>query len=125
MLAFILLLGSVFLSRTINDKANQHLNQNQKADLVDLFSGSRPYTFGALVLILLGYFAGIKFSLLDPFLLSVLYCIAMLAFIISVSISAYKKLIANDFPSHYIKSYITSTAVRFIGMLLFFVLLWR
>lgn len=125
MIAFILLLGSTFLARTINDRANKNLNQDQKVALIDLFSNSRIYTFGLLIGIVALYFIGLRFNLLDPAILSSLYIMAMVLFILTTSVVSYRKLKANGFPYTYTRSYITSTTVRFIGMIVFFILVWR
>lgn len=125
MISFIILLCSTFLSRIINERANKKLSQEHKIALMDLFSSSRIYTSGLLIVITVAYFTGVRSNIVSPTILSSLYIISMTLFIIITSIQSYKKLKANDFPDNYTRSYITSTTVRFIGMIVFFILVWR
>jgi hypothetical protein len=46
MIAFVIVLVTMFVARTINEKATKKLDQGKKAELIDLFSNSRIYTTG-------------------------------------------------------------------------------
>ena len=123
MIAVIVMLVFVFISRTINEKANKKLDQNKKAELIDLFSKDRTYTFGALILIIALFFISLRYNLVEPFISFVAYIALIFMFLIITGIRAYKILKTNDFPASYIKSYILTTSLRFIGLLVFFAIM--
>lgn len=123
MIAFVLLLGLIFISLTINEKATKKLDQDKKAALIDLFSSGRIYTFGILIGIIVLFFLSMRFNLIDPLITYIIYIVSIFAFIIITSIFSYRKLKANDFPDSYIKSYLFSTSLRFIGLVIFFALI--
>ena len=50
-IAFIIFLVFSFASRVINENGNKKLDQEKKAALIDLFSGSRIYSLGILICI--------------------------------------------------------------------------
>lgn len=123
MIAFVLLLGLILISRTINEKATKKLDQDKKAALIDLFSDSRIYTFGTLIGIIVLFFLSMRFNLIDPKITFIIYIVSIFTFIIITSLFSYRKLKANDFPDSYIKSYLISISLRFIGLVIFFALI--
>ena len=123
MIAFLLILGLFFTSRAMNEKATKKLDQDKKAALIDLFSESRISTFGILIGIIIFFFISLEFKLLNPLLTYVIYIIMICAFLIITSYLSYKKLKENNFPDFYIKYYILSTSIRFVGLVIFFLLL--
>jgi VIT1/CCC1 family predicted Fe2+/Mn2+ transporter len=123
MIAFIILMLTLFVSRMVNEKANKKLDQNKKAELIDVFSKGRVYTFGALIIIIALFFISLRFNLINPLSSYILYIILILAFLIITGFRSYKVLKSNGFPDAYIKSYLISTAIRFIGLVLFFAVL--
>ncbi|MCO4294098.1 hypothetical protein NF867_14640 [Solitalea sp. MAHUQ-68] len=123
MIAIVLLLVTTFISRTISEKATKKLDQIKKAELIDLFSNGRIYAFGILIGIVVLFFLSTKFNLLDPLIAYIIYIVSILVFLIVTSIISYRKLKANDFPGTYIKSYLLSTSLRFIGFVIFFTMI--
>jgi hypothetical protein len=119
-ISFTLLLGVVFLSRMINEKANKKLDQTKKAELVDLFSSSRIYSFGALIVIIIMFFLSLRFDLIDPFVTYLIYIFLAITYMIITGLYSYKILRKNNFPDSYIRSYLLSTTIRFIGLVTFF-----
>ncbi len=119
MMAFIILLISMFLSRMINEKATKKLDQEKKAALIDVFSKDRIWTYGVLIGIVILFFLSLKFDLLDPFWTYTIYIVALMAYIVTLAYFSYKKLKANGFPGFYIKAFILSTSLRLIGILVF------
>jgi len=120
MIAFILLLVTMFISRTINEKANKKLDQNKKAELIDLFSKDRIYTFGALIVIIALFFVSLRFELIDPLISYVAYVVLIFAFIAVTGFSSYRKLKTNGYPDSYIQSYLITTFLRVVGLVIFF-----
>lgn len=103
MIGVIVLLVFIFASRAINEKANKKLEQDKKAQLIDLFSKNRVYTFGILIVILADFFLILRYQILDPLFAYIIYTVLIFAYIIGFSYMSYKKLKDNDFPKEYIK----------------------
>lgn len=118
-IAFIIFLSSSFIARTMNEKSLKKLNQDQKAELLDLFSSERIYQFGILILIVILFLLNIKLNFVNQTVAYVIYIFLLISFVIITSVLAYKKLKKFNFPQDYIKTYITTTAIRFIGLILF------
>lgn len=123
MLGFVGLLVSVFVSRFVGEKANKKLDPEKRLQLMDLFSKDRVLYFGILIAIIVLYFAVLKFELLDASASMILYIVAFFAYMAITTALAYKKLKVNDFPQDYIRSYLTSTLIRVIGLVVFFALI--
>ena len=119
MLSFLILIGSVFLARVVNEKANKTLAPIQKAALIDLFASNRTLYFGLMILLIGFYFAVLKWNLL-PIIWTMIGYFTLL--ILSLTVNAYlayRKLNANGFPKTYIRLYLASSSIRFVGILLF------
>src|SRR6267154_2918382 len=116
MIAFVLLLVFMFVSRSMNEKANKKLDQAKKAELIDLFSKDRIWTFGTLIVIISLFFISIRFDLVDPVISYVAYVVLIFAFIVVTGISSYRKLKRNGFPDSYIQSYLITTSLRVVGL---------
>jgi hypothetical protein len=116
-------LGLHFASRFISDRATKHLNQEKKAELLDLFSGTNKYSMVLLIALVLLYFLSIRNQWFDPALSYVVYVSSLLIFLLTMSYFSYKKLSTHNFPRPYIKSYLLATFLRVLGVgALFFVL---
>ncbi|MBO9703183.1 MAG: hypothetical protein J7604_23415 [Sporocytophaga sp.] len=120
MIAILVMLGIMFLSRTLNENANKKLDQDKKAELVDLFSKDRIYNFGILIIIISIFFINIKLNLIDQYLNYGIYIGSVVIFMIVSTYLSFRKLKKNNFPDSYIKSYITVTTIRFLGIVIFF-----
>lgn len=119
MIAFILLLGSILIAQFVNEKAIKNLDQLKKAELTDLFSKNRIYTMVILICIITIFFISLRFQLIDPFISTIVYIIAIFCFLVINGYLSYKKLKENAFPDSYIKSYLLSTTIRFLGLVIF------
>jgi len=122
MISFVLLLLAVFGARTILERANKHLDQEKKAQLIDLFSRNRIYNFALLVGLILLYFLSLEMAWFDPFISYVAFSLALVLFLIGTAFISYKRLSDHDFPYPYIRAYIGSTSLRFLGLVVFVVL---
>jgi hypothetical protein len=123
MISVLVLLAFIFLARVINEKANKKLTTEKKAELIDLFSKSRTWTFGLLIVIIGIYFFILKYQMLEPLTSLAIYILLLLAFILYNTRMAYRKLKSNGFPDSFIRTYLISTSIRFVGILIFFGLL--
>lgn len=122
-IGFIFLLLVILASKILNASANKKLDHDKKAELVDLFSKQQIYSLGFLIVIIMGYFSGFTFKLLNPQVMNVIYIVLIFGFIIVSGFLSYKKLKKNGFPDSYIKSYVTTTSIRFLGLTIFFVII--
>lgn len=118
MLVLIVFLVLFFASRMILEKANKKLSPEQKASLLDIFSKDRIYIYGALISVVLLFFASLKFQLIPAAISYTLYMFLIFIFIIITSIYYYKKLKSSDFPNSYINAYLISSAIRFLALLI-------
>ncbi len=123
MVAIIVLLISSLIGRRINQKATEKIDDNQKANLVTLFSKSSIYNFAILILILGFYFANTKFQWIDQNSASLTFAVFILTFLAGTAYSTNKKLKENDFPETYVKKNLLATTVRFLGLIFFFLIL--
>jgi predicted permease len=103
MIGMIFLLVAILVSSAMNKKANLKLSEEKKAELITLFSAGKNAKYIILVAILCLYFINLKFY---------------------SARESFKKLKENDFPETYIRTYLMATALRFIGIAGFFVLLF-
>ncbi|TMM57492.1 hypothetical protein FEE95_13500 [Maribacter algarum] len=123
MIAILVILASSFIGRRINQKASEKLNDDQKARLVTLFSRSGIYSFIILILILGLFFSNIKFKWVDQGSASLVFMVFITTFLLGNAYRTYKKLKEANFPESYVKQNLLSNAVRFLGLILFFVIL--
>jgi heme/copper-type cytochrome/quinol oxidase subunit 3 len=121
--AFILMLGLNFIAQFINSKALKKLDDEKKLLLIDLFAASRINTFAVLFGIIVLFLLNLKFQLINPRVSLLIYLFLLITFIIVTSSMAYKKLKANAFSDDFIRSYILSTSVRFLGLIFFLLLM--
>jgi hypothetical protein len=121
-IAIFLLLLIIYATRTIIGISNKKLEQSKKAELVDLFSKARIFTFGILILIIALYVLSLKLRWFEPIIIYIGYGILVFLYVILTSILSYKKLKNNNFPDFYIKSYILTTSIRILGLIFFFIL---
>lgn len=119
MLAFLLLMGSIFLSRYVNDRAIQKLEQDKKAQLVDLFFSRRNYSTFILFGIVALFFAVIHFNWLNAFLTYVIYALSIIIYMVVNGYRSYQQLKQLQFPDFYIRAYLLSTFIRFASIVIF------
>jgi hypothetical protein len=122
MIGFVLILVTVFAARVISNRALKKLDQEQKAKLVDLFSGDNFLAYGILIGILVLFFLSLRNEWLDATMTYIIYFVAILSYMLILSYRSYQKLKRNKIPDHYIRAYIISSAVRVLGLVVFLVL---
>ena len=120
MIGLVIFITSMFISRQIATNGLKKLDADRKAKLVDLFSSNKLWQYLFIVVPVLGFYAAVRFTELNSQLVFVIYMLVILGYVIFNSIVAYMKLRSNSFPDDYIKSYLTSSTVRLIGIFLFF-----
>lgn len=122
LIALLLLICIIYLSRAFIGISNKKLDQAKKAELIDLFSKDRFYTLGFLIIIIVLYIACLKFNWFDPFMVRVTYAVLLLGYIITINFLSFRKLKNNHFPDFYIKSYLLTTTLRISGYIMFVII---
>lgn len=123
MMAVIIFLVFIFVARIFDTNASKKLTDEKKVQLINLFSKARILNFGILILLVGVYFLALKFELLNQSTSISLYLSVFMCFIIFNAIIAYRKLKSNEFPKAFLKTYLITTSIRILGILVFFGLL--
>ncbi len=123
MLAFIFLLIIIFISRILSEKAYKKLEPTKKVELMELFSGNSTLVFGILIILLMLYFISLYFKLIDPVISFLIYTITIVVLVLLAGMNSYKKLKANNFPASYIQTFLLASALRLIGLVVFFAIM--
>lgn len=113
---FIALAVAIIVSRIIMERALKRLGSNEKARLVDAFSGYRIYNYAAILLLMVLFFASTRYF---PRLNSTITAIFFISFFVItgiVSVLSYRKLKALNLPFYYIKSYLISLGIQYVGI---------
>lgn len=123
MFAFLFLIGVIFISRMINEKAVKKLEANKKAELIDLFSKNKVYNYLITFIVIAGFFLVLKFELLDKKLSFSIYFTLFVIYLGTTFYISYKKIRKNDFPKSYIKTYLLVSGLRFLGFIVFIIII--
>jgi hypothetical protein len=110
----IIFFGLIIISRVITEKALKELNTEEKARLIDAFSSYRIYNFIAVAIILVLYFIALKYFT-DMQLVSLTYIGVIFLLLLVLSWIAFKKMKQLQMPDKYIKKYLLSLAIKFVG----------
>lgn len=111
---------TIIASRIISERAMKELTIDEKAKLIDAFSGMRAYSLIPLSIIICGYFLIMRYTDINRVVLSVVYFSLIILFIIISNIYVYKKLSKLNFPATYLKTHVFSKLISFIGIGIFF-----
>ena len=118
--AFMSFFATILVSRFISERAIKKLNQEQKANLIDSFSKGRVLS-SVFVFILIGvYFLFLEYKVLPSFYTFLVYIILLSVYLLIMSFWYYKKLKSSGYPVAFINSYILSTVIRLIGVIILF-----
>jgi hypothetical protein len=123
LIAFLIIIIAIIGSRIITDHANKQLDTEKRAALFDLFSKGRILMYIALVGIVVIFVVSLKFKLLDPTISFLIYTSLLFAYVFFTSYIAWKRLKGNDYPASYIQSYIISSVIRIVGLVVFLALI--
>jgi len=121
-IGIIVWLIGVMVARNIQAKANRHLDAEKKTLLVDVFSKFRMVPMILLLLVVIIFFLNLQYEILDRNISYVLLIVLVVGFLIISMLSNYTKLKKNDFPAPYIRAYLTAATIRFISLIIFFLL---
>ena len=122
-----ILIGIFFIllivSRILGEKAYKLLNAEEKAKIMDGFSGMRAFALIPLFLIIGLFWFAAKYSVLNEKLIFYGYPIALivyLAVIHNIVTSKFKKL---EFKEEFIKKYLFSRLISYVGIAVLFLVI--
>lgn len=113
----------VYIARMMGEKAMKHLNSDQKAGLIDLFSKERKYGSLIIFALVIGFLAVLQFQLVQPLIAFSAYFIIMISYMIFKNYNTYTKLNANNYPAEYTRKVLIANVLATAGILTFFALI--
>lgn len=124
MFAVVAMLVLILVSRWLNERAMKKLSVEEKARLIDLFSSQRVWNFGLIILMLVGYYTVIVMKLVEQELGLSIYFVVLLGFMIFSALRSRSLLINAGFDEAYQHSFLISTGLRLLSILVFLVVLF-
>ena len=112
----IILVVAIIISRIIMEKALRPLSPDQKARLVDSFSGYRTWNLAAVLGLAILYFAGLRYLPQWQEVTGLFFVIAFLLVTGLVSFLSWRRLKSLSLPDGYIKSYLISLGIQYVGI---------
>jgi len=114
-MTIVIFVVTILLSRYINSKAIKKLSMEKKAKLIDTFSGFSVWSIVPLLVIIGGFYFAVDYMGNYLLYLALLLLVSSV-YVIGLQVYIYKKLKNMDYPMSYIKQYILSVVVRFVGL---------
>jgi hypothetical protein len=116
-----LFVGAYIVSRIVRERALKRLSAEQKARLLDAFSGYRTYFMSAAVCFPLLYFVAIKsWPSTHSFLAPIFFVLFGLMLVVMTWLS-FRKLKELNLPTDYIRSFLVSSGIQYLGVACLFV----
>ncbi len=115
-IAFVVLIVAVIVSRIISHKALQELTSDQKAALIDSFSGMQAYSLIPLALLLGLYFLLIRFTATSTSILLVGFFLVLICYIAWNYWFIRKKMSALDLPESYLSKNGIARVIQYAGL---------
>lgn len=117
---FLILIVTIVVSRIVRERALKQLSTEEKGVLLESFSSYRLYnTFVSLGLVA-AYFALTNYFPQSSSLLIVVFIILFFAISATISVLSYQKLKNLNMPHTYIKSFLVSLGIQYVGLLAIF-----
>ena len=113
---FIFLIVAIVISRVIMERALRQPSADEKARLLDSFSGYRTWNLAAVLLLAVLYFAGMRYLPEWRLTWDLLFLASFLTAILAVSVFSYRKLKTLNLPTGYIRSYLFSLGIQYVGV---------
>lgn len=123
LIAFLIFMVAIIGARMITDRANKSLSTEKRAELFDLFTKGRVVMYIALAGIVVIFVVSLKFELFDTMITFLIYAVLLFAYVLITNYIAWKRLKSNDYPASYIRSYIISSVLRIVGIVVFLALM--
>jgi ABC-type multidrug transport system fused ATPase/permease subunit len=111
----LIFLGCTFLAGKILNSATAHLNEEQKAGLITLFSKQRLINLAVMVVLITGFFILMNQKIDQRLVLSI-YFGALVVFLAYSTRASQQLLVKNEYPEAYIRAFVWSTVLRYTGL---------
>ena len=118
--AFIIFLVAVVVSRIISRQAMNALTSDQKASLMDAFSGIQAYGLIPLIALLAMYFGLMQFTSTPITTITVSYFVLLFVYIIWSYLFTRKRLVSLDLSQEYMTKFGMARAIQYVGLGFFF-----
>lgn len=116
LLVIAILFATIVISRIITERALKHLSSEDKARLLDSFSGYRIFNSALLLGIFIIWFVAIKYLPHWHSTLTIIFVLSFLGLSATISVLSYRKMKGLNLPAGYIKSYLLSLAIQYLGV---------
>lgn len=118
-IAIIIFLVLIVVSRYFSEKGLKSLTDEQKSALIDEFSKMRIFVLIPIITLVGLYFLILKYFRQHYFIATIVYFVAIIAYLIGNNIFIYFKLKKLDLSDEYRKQYIIAQSLRYIGIVIF------
>jgi hypothetical protein len=109
-----------FIGRVISERALKRLNAEEKAKLLDAFAGYRTYSMVLVLCMVFIFIAGDRYLPHLRSTLSPIFMVLLTVALVTLSVLSYRKLKGLNMPADYIRSFLRSTCIQYIGIALLF-----
>lgn len=116
-IGIIILFAAYTLNRFVMTNATKKLDDSMKLRIFEVFSKKNNYATVFLLVLVGLYFGAIQFLPQQIFLVTIIYLIVFVTYLILRFIFNYKKLRQLEMPSEYIKSFMVSYGIFTVGFL--------
>lgn len=116
LLVIVVVFATIVISRIISERALKHLSSEDKARLLDSFSGYRIFNSALLLGILIIWIVAINHLPHWRSALTIIFVLSFLGASAAISVLSYRKMKGLNLPASYIKSYLLSLAIQYLGV---------
>ena len=112
--------GAYIVSHIVRERALKRLSTEEKARLLDAFSGYRTYFMSAAVCLPLLYFIAIKLWPSTQSFLAPIFFVSFGLMLIIMTWLSFRKLNQLNLPRDYIRSFLISSGLQYLGIAFLF-----
>lgn len=116
MLVIVVLFAAILISRIITERALKRLKSEDKARLLDSFSGYRIFNSALTLGIFIIWLVLIEYLPHWRFTLTAIFVLVFLGVSAAISVLSYRKMKDLNLPADYIKSYLLGLAIQYVGV---------
>jgi len=118
-LAIGVLLCTIVLSRLLSERALRRLSQDQKASLLDAFSGLRAYSAIPVVVLVVAFLGLGRSGIVPVRPLFTGYGVAVLAYLAGMFWYTRRKLATLELPQEYLQQFWIARSLSLVGVVVF------
>jgi hypothetical protein len=116
LIIIVVLFAAIVISRIITERALKRLSSDDKARLLDSFSGYRIFNSALLLGLFIVWLVTIEFLPHWRYTLTVIFVLSFLAVSAAISVLSYRKMKGLGLPADYIKSCLLGLAIQYVGV---------